>query len=368
MDQKCDGTILIEVTGMMRRWIAVLCALGLLLAYCPAIAENPKGESIPTVECVLRSYQYTGREALAADIRANGSPAGIDISPALLPVEDLIWVRGQCPGTDVFCKTNVCGKEVSTAARKLAVSGTKIDDLAAFEEALDCFPVLERAEMCGCGLSNAQMEGLQERHPHVRFVWQIRFGKWTLRTDATAFTTANNNNSPHYKSEDFACLRYCTDLKALDLGHNSIRDLSWLEPLRELRILILADNDIRDISVLAKLEKLEYIELFMNPITDITPLSGLEHLLDLNVSHCRIKDLSPIEKVSTLERLYYSFNDGMTDAEKLRVKEALPNVRCSYTHYYATHDGWRGVHRYFVIKYIFDKGVYVPWDTEVPER
>ena len=36
------------------------------------------------------------------------------------------------------------------------------------------------------------------------------------------------------------------------------------------------------------------------------------------------------------------------------------------TIFYATHGGWRGHHRYFVIKYIFDHGEYLPWSAEVP--
>ena len=43
-------------------------------------------------------------------------------------------------------------------------------------------------------------------------------------------------------------LQYCTDLIALDLGHNGIDDLSWLEPLQNLQLLILSDNRMKDIT------------------------------------------------------------------------------------------------------------------------
>ncbi|MBQ4224266.1 MAG: leucine-rich repeat domain-containing protein, partial [Prevotella sp.] len=44
--------------------------------------------------------------------------------------------------------------------------------------------------------------------------------------------------------------RYCTKLKGLDLGHNAITDISFIENMPHLRVLILADNDLTDISPL----------------------------------------------------------------------------------------------------------------------
>ena len=58
--------------------------------------------------------------------------------------------------------------------------------------------------MCGCGLSDTDMAALSERLPDLHFVWEVSFGKWKLRTDSTAFSTLNSNDSQRFTSADFA--------------------------------------------------------------------------------------------------------------------------------------------------------------------
>ena len=62
-------------------------------------------------------------------------------------------------------------------------------------------------------------------------------------------------------SKDIQVLKYCTDLQALDLGHQRITDLSVIgNYLKDLRILILADNKVSDVSPLANLKHLHYLQ------------------------------------------------------------------------------------------------------------
>lgn len=353
--------------GLALLLAALLCAQTALAQGVTPSEAHYGGEKIPTVEMHMTGYAYADVQQLVADLQAAGTPQSVDIRPAVVPLEELQQVLTALPGTTIFCQTQLCGKDVDTSSMELDLSGSAPEDLQGFSQALGCFPRLSKVVLCNCkSISNQQMEALCEAHPDIEFIWTVYFGTWSLRTDALAFSTLNSNDSKRYSSEVFSVLRYCTKLRALDLGHNVITDISFLEAMPDLKILILADNDIVDISPLAKCKKLEYIELFMNEIVDFSPLSGLDRLLDLNLCHNKAVDASPLKSLTQLERLWLSYNREMPESETAAVQEALPNCLCNFTIFYSTHGNWRGHERYAVVKYIFDHGVYLEWDAEVP--
>ena len=203
--------------------------------------------------------------------------------------------------------------------------------------------------MIDCGLDNATMAGICDAHPEIRFIWEIDLGYWgKLRTDATAFSTRSNktpiqvqNKLKSAKETDrVQYIRYCTDLVALDLGHQSLTDISFVRPLKKLRVLILADNYVSDISVLAELSELEYLELFMNRVSDLSPLANLPKLRDLNIRANKVSDFRPLCSIKTLERVWYAANDYKSSDHKM-LEEALPNCILNHTSKDATSEGWR---------------------------
>lgn len=348
----------------------LLAALLALLTALPGYAQTAPvytGEMIPTVEKSMNGYTYAGPQQLIADLQAAGSPGSVDIRPAHVPAADLIAVCEAMPETSIFCMTELAGVTVDTSLTEIDISGAVVADQALFRSSIACFPRLSKLVMVDAqNADNAFFESLMAQYPDVKFVWKVYFGTWSLRTDALSFSTLNSNDSVRYTSADFAPLKYCTDLRALDLGHNVITDISFLENMPDMKILILADNCIVDISPLAKLKKLEYIELFMNEIVDFSPLSGLDRLLDLNLCHNKAVDASPLKSLTQLERLWLSYNREMPKSETEAVQEALPNCLCNFEIFYSTHGNWRGHDRYAVVKWIFDRGEYLEWDADVP--
>ena len=107
-------------------------------------------------------------------------------------------------------------------------------------------------------------------------------------------------------SDSIQVLKYCTDLRALDLGHQAISDLSVIgDYLPELRLLILADNQVRDLTPLKKLKHLHYLELFVNRISDISPLKDLHELVDVNISYNGgLYDIEPLLYSPMMERIW----------------------------------------------------------------
>ncbi|MDD2647667.1 MAG: leucine-rich repeat domain-containing protein [Eubacteriales bacterium] len=244
----------------------------------------------------------------------------------------------------------------------------KPTDIAKLEKFIEQLPQLELLNMYNTRLTNAQMDELATKFPTLKFGWTLKIGDHAVRTDTTAFSTLHNKSSKYHTAKDFAPLKYCWNIKALDIGHNNISDLSFLSGLTELRILIIACDYIKDISPVANLTKLEYLEIFKNQITDISPLEGLTNLIDLNICFNRIKDYTPLYGLTNLERLWLYNSNTYTDSIPVpsdviaKLKESLPDTYID-SKSYSTLGGWREHKRYFVLKEIFATSTFMPWDA-----
>jgi len=209
-------------------------------------------------------------------------------------------------------------------------------------------------------LSNDLIPGLMEQYPHIKFNWIVRVSsRYYVRSDATAFSTQKKvGEEPMLSEKTFENLKYVPGLRALDIGHNSVRDLSWVQYLPELRILILADNKIRDYTPLAQLEHLEYLELFMNYSSDIAPLAQCKNLKDLNLCRLELKnvDLSVLD-VLELER-FWCTQAGVTPEEQERFIAANPETYCNFTIGSCTDHGWRDSYKYDQFRAMFKSGVW----------
>lgn len=209
-------------------------------------------------------------------------------------------------------------------------------------------------------LHNDIIVPLMEQYPHIKFNWLVRISsKYRVRSDATAFSTQKKvDETPDLSEKSFENFKYVPGLRALDIGHNAVRDLSWLSYLPELRILILADNKITDITPIAQLEHLEYLELFMNRVTDVSPLAGLTNLRDLNL--CRLKlqdtDLSVLDGLE-LERLWCT-QSGVSKEAQERYIAANPETYCNFTIGSCTDHGWRDSYKYTQFRAMFKSGVW----------
>ena len=255
------------------------------------------------------------------------------------------------------------GKQMDSFTEELDFSNNVIRDYDAFAEELARFPKLRRLDMHLCNLENEQLAILRDRYPNAKVVWTVRLGQWQVRTDAVAFSTkqAGNTTSRLY-SVNAQALRYCTDLVALDLGHNAINDISWIESLPKLQVLILADNRIKDVSPIASLQHLKYLELFMNPLTDIQPLASLSELLDVNLCVTRTADLTPLLSCTKLERIWigHQTQDYCSQESLQAVLKAFPNAIYDLTSVSSTNLGWREHPRYDAYIEMFRNNTVVP--------
>lgn len=252
----------------------------------------------------------------------------------------------------------VQGKNFDKNTVSIDLNKAIISDLEVFKQELAQFPLLMRVELRGSNLNNLQMEELMNAFPGVKFVWNIRLGNyWTISTDQIAFS-CNKGGGPSLTNADVEQLKYCTDMEALDLGHNSFTDLSFVTYMPNLRCLIVSDGRVSDLTPLKQCRNLVYFEGWFCPIRDLSPLQYLVNLKDVNVAHDRYcSDVTPLLTLPNLERIYMAYcNVPQSSIDALRA--AFPNATIEMKEYYADRAGWRTHTRYYEMRKMYKQKYY----------
>ena len=311
----------------------------------------------PIEEVILTDIEGVTVESLSADIRANRRLKVLHTGELLLTHEQYTELRGVNPDVKIVSKITFENIELDFSQSEVDISKKKIKDKEAFDALLSLVPGGVKLVMCDCGYKNEEMAELRDKHPELDIVWRVYMGRWNLRTDDEAFSVMiYTYDYTRMTSKDIEVLKYCTRLKALDVGHQAITDLSVLSNLTELRVLILADNRISDVTPLATLTNLEYLELFVNKIDDITPLATLTNLVDLNLGwNWYLDDISAIYELKQIERLWLP-TTKFTGNRRLQteVNEQFPNTTIVYFNEETSiGNGWRTHPRYKPMRQMF---------------
>lgn len=243
---------------------------------------------------------------------------------------------------------------------------------AAFDENLKYFPNLKKVDMCYCGLSDDEMAELNNTYSGIKFVWIVNVagGRWKVRSDAKVFATLNAkvDLDKQYTEKDFDSLyKYCTELVALDVGHNFNRDISEMANLKKLRAIILTDNLVTDVSCFAEMKDLEFIEAnASNRIKSVEPLKDLPKLKYINFySNKPATDLSPLYNHDNLELCI--FHASVAGEERKRFRASNPNCKTYFTvdigddpeHPITTNKAWRDIPYREKVKEAFANWKYV---------
>ncbi len=270
---------------------------------------------------------------------------------SMYPYINYVW------NVDIYDKT------VNSKETRLDLTGAQITDLEKFKKDLKLLPNLVYLDLSDCNLDNETLYNLRNDFPNTKIVWRLHLRRWSLKTDQIAFSVLiTNYNYVPINSEDLEIFKYCTDLQALDLGHQNITDITAIgKYLPDLRLLIIADNPISDISPLASLKHLHYLELFITKISDISPLINNTELVDLNLSNdYHVKDFSVLldNDFPLLERLWIN-NTGIPYNDYKKLKQKYPNVTIVTEGNSSTHFGWREHERYYAMIKMFHNHYYI---------
>ena len=255
---------------------------------------------------------------------------------------DLSWdsvraITDACPNASVNYTFWLYGKEFSTVDTTINLSHIEVDDNGEqVKQAMACMPNLVSVDMDSCGVSNEDMAAIRDAYPDVKVVWRVWFGDaYSVRTDVERILASQPSVGGMLTSENSEALKYCTEVKYLDLGHNdALDDISFVAYMPKLEVAILAMDNWSDATPLASCTELEYLEMQTTLCTDLTPLSGLKNLRHLNIAYIvDLEDISPLYSLTELERLWVGSYNRVPSEQIEQMRAAAPNCEVNDTVY-----------------------------------
>ena len=252
------------------------------------------------------------------------------------------------PQVAFYWNLTLFGIETQNTATELNLSGIPMENTEKIESYLKYFPNLQRVDMCDCGIPSADMDALSQRWPEIRFIWTVRVGRGTLRTDAVGFIPWKFGYSAAFPLFDKDCteLKYCIDMVCLDLGHMKISDLSFLEYMPKLKYLIVGELPCPDFSPITYCQELIYLEIFNVTFPHQEILLDLPNLQDLNMGSTKVYGTEVLKQMTWLKRLWLA-GTGLTFAEYDELVAALPDTQVVMHIPHSTAGGWRQHQNYY---------------------
>ncbi|MBQ3275702.1 MAG: hypothetical protein IJH47_01415 [Oscillospiraceae bacterium] len=327
----------------------------------------------------IRDLSYAGRTDLTAEdlavlrdnVRRLPELESLDLTDCGLEDDALVELASDLD-LDVLWSTHVYGVPVHSTDTEIDLSYRKLGDNGAQVEALvPGMHHLEKVVMLECGISDEDMDALNKRHEDVKFVWMVHFGGYQMRSDETAFIAAKWEKGYLFNSTSEP-LKYCTDLIALDMGHQKFTNITFLYNMPHLRFLILADGPVYDITPIASLQELEYLELFKTQVTDLSPLLECKNLKDLNICYIPFAAADSAYEVllqtTWLERLFY-FGNPWSQAQRDAIRDAYPKTSevVLYNGLESTGLDWRYHERYYEMRDLLEI-YYMPGGTNGEDK
>ena len=336
--------------------ILLILLLSVLLSVCVAAQAETK--------------KFSGASEAITWIRKN-KPEELTVEGKFKPA-DLLKVKNAMPeGSEFHFSVTWGDVRYTDESTEIILGGKKAVTEAHLEAIISLCPNIRLIDNSkNLQPSNSVMIPLIEKYPDIRFEWVVNLGHGhRIATNATVFTTKLPPDSGReLTSKKLEMLKYCPNLKALDIGHNKATDLEFLKYVPDLELLIIGDNDVKDITPIGQLKHLQFAELFSNPFTDISALANCTELLDLNITNCQVHDFSPLDNVQTLEHFWANMIRHLTEEEAQHFIDHHPNCIVDFQPSHgATVDGWRSENpRYRHYVWCFKNKQWIPFDEELP--
>lgn len=275
----------------------------------------------------------------------------LTLTGTALTDREIMDLMDSLPGVLVRCELPLAGQRFLTDSVELDISNCTVT-VEEVEQMLPYFPLLEKLDMSFCGISDEEMDALNQRHPEISIVWTVVIGEVKTRTDAVYFYPAESNYYP--TNTEMKKLRYCTELVAIDIGHTRATDCEFLWYTPKVRYLILADTGITDITPVGNLKDLIYLELFNLRTKDYSPLLNCTKLQDLNIGTTHA-DPEPLSKMTWLHNLQWhrADQDPATKEDVLKLPEQLPDTNVDLFPKKKARNiggGWRYIPNYYVFR------------------
>ena len=275
---------------------------------------------------------------------------------------DVKKVMDAVPNASVLYTFELFGKTVSTTDERVEFKKVDIgnEGIPQIREALDILPNCTYFLMDTCGVDNEVMAQLRDDYPDTKVVWRVFWAFYHDLTDVEMI-----HCTCKLTDENVEVLKYCTDVKYLDIGHNSkLSNFDFINYMPKLEIAIVVDSRISSLEPFANCPNLQWLEIVnCSNISDLSPLAQCKNLKGLNMSCVfKVKDLSPLFELENMERLYLG-NHLVPDEMVEKAREEMPD--CWLTDF-ARSSG--NVSRNYAIGWRLDrKDVRAEWYKEIRE-
>lgn len=263
-----------------------------------------------------------------------------------ISLEDVLALQEACPDVLLHYSFKLFGKTLTTDMEELIYENVKIGDsgLDEFRRIMPIMKNLTTLRLDTCDTSNEATAQLRDDlKEQCKVTWRVFFGQNNCLTDTYKIWATWNLNE-----DEVEVLKYCTEAKYIDLGHNDFRNVDFMAYMPDIEMAIIAMAHLNDIDGIQDCTKLEYLEIFTN--VDLTNehmqlLSGLTNIKYLNISNIpQMTDLSFTDNMKDLRKLWCVMS--RVDQEEIdRVQALHPDCEIVYKRIYGdpTDYGWRYV-------------------------
>ena len=204
------------------------------------------------------------------------------------------------PQIQFNCQFNLFGQTLDQDTTSVTYHDIKIDveGLEQIGQALELLPNCTYVSFDNCGIDSEVLSQFRSEHPDITVAWRIFVDDYSVFTDTEVILMPNIASN-----SDTDPLKYCTNVKYLDLTGCKSRDFDFLESMTNLECAVLSKTFLSDLSVLSNSSNLTWLELInCTALKDVTPLSGLSNLKYLNLSLTKVREISVLDD-APLERL-----------------------------------------------------------------
>ena len=313
------------------------------------------------------AWTKLNREELNAETAAVERP--------LNATRDLTWadlrtLQEAAPQAELEYRFVFYGRYLSTLSEEMDLNHSVMtDEGAAVREILPLMKHCKRLDMDSCGVSSERMAEIRDAYPDMEVIWRIWFAndQFTMRTDSERLWCANFY--PYMWDEYTQELKYLTNLKYLDLGHNlELHDWNFMRTMTNLEVCIITASGWDTLDMLENCTKLEFLEIvpWAHIELDLTPLAGMQDLEHLNICGMgQTQGWEVLLGMPKLRRLWigshtaYFFPEGAME----QILEAHPDTNILYQTDGAATGSWRLDERYQLLRQQFD---YDQWPSVAP--
>ena len=275
--------------------------------------------------------------------------------------QQIFTLQEKLPAVAVTWDVVLGDQTYDTSATAVDLTAVEVTNLEEVEQKLSYLPNLEQVTFGVCGvdnpawgnsrsklaaspIKNEDMAAYRDRvRDSYKVVWTVRLGpSIALATDKDNFMP-NHFGVGQLPDEYAYNLRYCEEMVCLDVGHMTLRDISFVEYMPNLKYLILAWTEVQYIEPIRSCKNLVFLELDNSCIRDLSPLVDCTALEDLNLGNT-FCDVTPILEMTWLKNVY--FIDG-SRASAYQFSQAVPTAHVVATGNATVGGGWRRLQNYY---------------------